>query len=368
MLLNSVVISVMLFGGAQQDAVLYRMREAWVKAQTQQVKDSIRKEVLDAIPDLRVSAEYGQEQVQLWDLCCSLWDVQELFGEAGKVRKTDLPKFSVRKIDGVTFYETPSVMPPKKDTIVLASNRLPGYGGIDIQFSTEKYFPALGRKKWLAPSNIGRDINTGADEYGAKYEDSTLTFMREVDGVVRKFRATPRDIVRDIEVNRTCSQSGYVIVNVRDCRDNMISSIAFEDSVAMDFPPTARTLEFRCRGTVRPRIFLRCDVTTRLLTLRDTDIRTTLCAHDGITSHIEGHHEFGFSIYEDAASAEAAFHDVMQELSRTATASDTVRISQIPEHMESSIQELEQLLRTRGIQTQKERSTDTRTTLVLQQR
>lgn len=339
-----VLLLLMLVGSGHQDANLYRMREAWVRAQTQQEKDSIRKEVLDAIPDRRVNAEYGQEQVQLWDLCCSLWDVQELFGEAGKVQKKDLPKFSVLKIDGVTFYETASTMSPNKDTAVLASNRLPGYGGIDIQFSTEKYFPNLGRKKWLAPSNIGRDINTGADEFGAKYEDSTLTFLREVDGVVRKFRATPRSVVHDIEVNRTCAMSGYVIVNVRDCRDNMISSIAFEDSVVMDMPPNAKTLEFRCRGTSRPRVFVRCDVTTRTLTLRDTDIRTTLCLHDGITTQHNGITEFGFSIYEDAASSEAAFRDVMDEVSRYLDKQHNIVIDQVPGHLDPLFLELRHLL------------------------
>ncbi|RPI66317.1 MAG: hypothetical protein EHM43_11575, partial [Ignavibacteriae bacterium] len=104
----AVLISVMLLGSGLQDANLYRMREAWVRAQTQQEKDSIRKDVLDAMPDGRVNAEYGQEQVQLWDLCCSLWNVQELFGEDGRVDKSELPKFSMRTIDGVMFYETPS--------------------------------------------------------------------------------------------------------------------------------------------------------------------------------------------------------------------------------------------------------------------
>lgn len=363
-----VLVCVMLVGSGHQDANLYRMREAWVRAQTQQEKDSIRKEVLDAIPDRRVNAEYGQEQVQLWDLCCSLWDVQELFGEAGKVQKKDLPKFSVLKIDGVTFYETASTMSPNKDTAVLASNRLPGYGGIDIQFSTEKYFPNLGRKKWLAPSNIGRDINTGADEFGAKYEDSTLTFLREVDGVVRKYRATPRNVVHDIEVNRTCAMSGYVIVNVRDCRDNMISSIAFEDSVTMDMPPNAKTLEFRCRGTSRPRVFVRCDVTTRTLTLRDTDIRTTLCLHDGITTQHNGITEFGFSIYEDAASSEAAFRDVMIEILNNASPNTIVVINRVPGHLQEPLSEFGQLLVRAGIQVSTMESTEPRTTLVLQHR
>lgn len=358
----------MMLGSGQQDANLYRMREAWVRAQTQQEKDSIRKEVLDAIPDLRVSAEYGQEQVQLWDLCCSLWDVQELFGEAGKVKKSDLPKFSVRKIDGVTFYETASVMSPNNDTAVLASNRLPGYGGIDIQFATEKYFPNLGRKKWLAPSNIGRDINTGADEYGAKYEDSTLTFLREIDGVVRKYRATPRSVVRDIEVNRTCDQSGYVVVNVRDCRNNFTTSIAFEDSIQMDLPLNAKTLEFRCKGTSRPRVFVRCDITTRILTLRDTDIRTQLCMHDGITSQHHGTYEFGFSIYEDAASSEAAFRDVMHELMSVVDATSAVVITQIPGHLDEEINDLIELLNKRSINTTRAIATSERTTLRIQQR
>lgn len=364
----AVVVCVMMLGSGQQDANLYRMREAWVRAQTQQEKDSIRKEVLDAIPDLRVRAEYGQEQVQLWDLCCSLWDVQELFGEAGKVKKSDLPKFSVRKIDGVTFYETASVMSPHNDTTVLASNRLPGYGGIDIQFSTQKYSPLHKRLVWLAPSNIGRDINTGADEYGAKYEDSTLTFLREVDGVVRKYRATPRSVVRDIEVNRTCDQSGYVVVNVRDCRNNFTTSIAFEDSIQMDLPINAKTLEFRCKGTSRPRVFVRCDITTRILTLRDTDIRTQLCMHDGITSQHHGTYEFGFSIYEDAASSEAAFRDVMHELMSVVNNSSALNIKYVPGQFDQLLEELESALQHFGVEVNKKIAQDARTTLVLQQR
>lgn len=367
--MNVVVLaSVLLLGSGLQDANLYRMREAWVRAQTQQEKDSIRKDVLDAIPDGRVNAEYGQEQVQLWDLCCSLWNVQELFGEDGRVDKSELPKFSMRTIDGVTFYESPSTMSPSGDTAYLASNRLPGYGGIDIQFSTEKYFPNLQRKIWLAPSNIGRDINTGADEYGVAFEDSTMTFLREIDGVVRKFRASPRDVVRDVEVNRTCPLSGYVTVNVRDCRDNFTTSIAFEDSIRMDLPLNAKTLEFRCKGTARPRIFVRCDVTTHTLTLRDTDIRTHLCLHDGITTQQHGVYEFGFSIYEDAASAEAAFTEVMHELLSVADTRSTVVITQVPKHLDDLITEMKNRLRTRGIRYETVASADHRTTLVLQQR
>jgi len=159
-----------------------------------------------------------------------------------------------------------------------------------------------------------------------------------------------------------------VTVNVRDCRDNFTTSIAFEDSIRMDLPLNAKTLEFRCKGTARPRIFVRCDVTTHTLTLRDTDIRTHLCLHDGITTQQHGIYEFGFSIYEDAASAEAAFTEVMYELLSVADTRSTVVITQVPKHLDDLITEMKNRLRTRGVRYKTVASADHRTTLVLQQR
>jgi hypothetical protein len=117
----------------------------------------------------------------------------------------------------------------------------------------------------------------------------------------------------------------------------------------MDLPLNAKTLEFRCKGTTRPRIFVRCDVTTHTLALRDTDIRTHLCLHDGITTQQHGIYEFGFSIYEDAASAEAAFRDVMDEVSRHIGSDRTVLIDHVPGHLTARFRDFIQRLDQHGI-------------------
>jgi len=353
-------------GRYDQDVQLYRYREAWAKTSLQHVKDSIRQEVLDAIPDLRVNNEHGQEQVNLWDQCCSLWDVVEIFGEAGSIDSSDLPSFSMRMVDGVAFYQSVNTMAPTRDTVFNASNRYPGFGGIDIYFAESFYYPAVGIEKWLGLLNIGQDVNTGADEFGLRREDSTYTFLRLINGYVRKYRATQRTVVKDVQVTTLCSNSNTVIMNVIDCRDAFISSVGFESGVRTTLPPTAKLLNFSCCGNKQPRVFVRCEVTMRALVLRDTDIRTHFCFHDGITTHAGGEQEFGFSVYENQLSAEAALQEIGTELLKSASPASTITVCQVPGHLQQPINELTRKCQLRGITVKTTISQDSRTTITLQ--
>ncbi|MCX6140520.1 MAG: hypothetical protein NTX15_06810 [Candidatus Kapabacteria bacterium] len=351
---------------AEQQAVnLYRFREAYVKATLPSVRDSIRQEVLHAIPDLRVDQEHGAQQVQLWDACCSMWDVVEMFEPAGHVEAASLPKLSMYEVDGVAFYRSDTAFNQSNDTMYTSSNALPGFGGVDVYFSPLHYYAVIDEFRWIGPYNYGDGINTGADEFGLRREDTTMTFFRAANGTVRKYRATPRTVLRNVEMDHTCTSTSFVYLNVLDCRDLLVGSLVFDDGTRNVLPPTSATLQFRCCQDASPRTFIRCNVSVGTLSLQDTDIRTHQCKSSGVTSAKGGEQVFGFSIFEDLMSAETAFRSVVSEYVVGVTAPTYVRIERAPGHLTQQIDDLVRLLTSRRIKVDVLVSSDARTTIAL---
>lgn len=353
---------------AEQQAVnLYRLRVAYGKATEQSVRDSIRQEVLHAIPDLRVDQEHGAQQVELWDACCSMWDVVEIFEDAADVKARTLPKLTMYEVDGVEFYRSDTTYNEAHDTMYLASNALPGLGGVDVYYSPLHYYAVIKQFKWLSPYNYGDGINTGADEFGLTKEDTTLTFFRASNGTVRKYRATPRTIVRSVEMDLACSATSYIYLNILNCQDVMVGSFVFDNYSTNTLPQTAATLQFRCCKDAQPRTFVRCNVAVNTLALRDTDIRTHHCTSSGITSVKGGDQVFGFSVYEDPESSETALRTVISEMFEGGSAPTHVRIERVSGHLTEQIDELLNVLAMRKVNVDVSSSGSTRTTIAFWQ-
>ena len=350
---------------AEQQAVnLYRLRVAYGKATEQSVRDSIRQEVLHAIPDLRVDQEHGAQQVELWDACCSMWNVVEIFEDAADVKARTLPKLTMYEVDGVEFYRSDTTYNETHDTMYLASNALPGLGGVDVYFSPLHYYAIIKQFKWLSPYNYGDGINTGADEFGLTKEDTTLTFFRASNGTVRKYRATPRTIVRNVEMDLACSATSYIYLNILNCQDVMVGSFVFDNYSTNSLPQTAATLQFRCCKDAQPRTFVRCNVAVNTLALRDTDIRTHHCTSSGITSVKGGDQVFGFSVYEDPESSATAVRSVIREMFEGASVPLRVRIERNPGYLTEQFDELLRVFSARGVSVDVEPSTSPRMTLI----
>ncbi len=351
---------------AEQQAVnLYRLRVAYGKATEQSVRDSIRQEVLHAIPNLRVDQEHGAQQVELWDACCSMWDVVEVFEDAAHVGASTLPKLTMYEVDGIEFYRSDTTFNRTSDTMYLASNVLPGLGGVDVYFSPLHYYAIINQFKWLSPYNYGDGINTGADEFGLRKEDSTLTFFRATNGTVRKYRATPRTIVRNVELDLTCSNTSYIYLNILNCRDVMIGSLVFDNASQNTLPQETATMQFRCCKDAQPRTFVRCNVTVNTLSLFDTDIRTHHCRSSGITTVKGGEQVFGFSVYEDPVSSETALRTVISEMFEGGSAPTRIRIERVPGHLTQQIDELLNVLAIRKVKVNVSSSDKARTTIAL---
>ncbi len=332
----------------QQVINLTRYREAYTKETRPHVRDSIRQEVLHAIPDMRVGQEHGEQQVQLWDDCCPLWDVVE-----------------VSEVDAVTPNVTDTSYCPTKDTMYLTSNALPGYGGTDVYYSPYHFYPQIKEFRWLAPYNIGQEVNTSADEFGLRWEDTTLTFYRNTNNVAHKYRAIPRIVIQDVVIDYTCASTNFIYLNVLDCRNAFIGSYVCEDEWSTSLPSTATTLHFRCCNNASPRTFTRCTVRTSTLTLRETDIRTHECSSDGIHNSKRGELVFGFSVHEDQASATAAFQSVVSHIVGNNPPTH-VRIERAPNHLTQQLNELLNILSARKIHVEVVASTEPRTTIALQ--
>lgn len=349
----------------QQAVNLYRLRVAYGKATEQSVRDSIRQEVLHAIPNLRVDQEHGAQQVELWDACCSMWDVVEVFEDAAHVGASTLPKLTMYEVDGIEFYRSDTTYNQAHDTMYLASNVLPGLGGVDVYYLPLHYYAFIKQYKWLSPYNYGDGINTGADEYGLTKEDSTLTFFRATNGTVRKYRATPRTIVRNVELDLTCSNTSYIYLNILNCRDVAVGSLVFDNASQNTLPQETATMQFRCCKDAQPRTFVRCNVAVNTLSLLDTDIRTHHCRSSGITTVKGGEQVFGFSVYEDPVSSETALRTVISEMFEGGSAPTRIRIERVPGHLTQQIDELLNVLAMRKVKVDVSSSDKARTTIAL---
>jgi hypothetical protein len=344
----------------EQDAVLFRYRQSYTSATTAAERDSIKQEIRWAIQDARIDAGRGQEQLQLWELCCSDWMVREL-GEGDSGTAT-LPTLSangktstwsvdvVRTADtteDVTLLTSDHVQSRDGNTVFLASNRYPGYGGIDLYTSDCHHYVFQGVYRWLYPRNLGKDVNTGADEYDLRLTSGGFTFARRENGVERLFEATPRSIVNSVSVTETCAGEPVIIMNVRNCEGRFTTSVGFDEWTVARLPIDAQTLSFKCCARGVERRFKRCEVTIDRLTLEDIDIRTHDC---NASATLTQHHEavrFGISIYEDAGSINAALASITESCS--AYPSATVTISTVPGHLGSALTDFVDHLLVRGL-------------------
>ena len=333
-------LSILLPSSGEQDVNLYRYRQEWLAATTQHQRDSISAEVLASISDYSVDHAHGQEQTVLWDECCIQWEVTPLESAQQAPYIKDVKDVRMHTAGSVEFVEAPSGFSDTRDSFFLASNRYPGYGGMDIFFRENKWFGNLGRKQWLAPRNLGKGLNTASDEYAFQREGDAYVFVRVVDGHPMWFRAESRDLVERIELRNTCPLTTYIIANINSCRGYLIASIAFDSHLPVDLPPGAHEIVLRCCPGAPPRTFERCNVTERTLLLEDTDVRVHRCAIAGATTSGASDDRFGFSVYEAAASGERAVRFLKDEILAAVTTEDVVQIAQIPGHLEAPLKDL----------------------------
>ena len=138
---------------------LYHLRHAYIKANAEE-RDSIIQAIRNGIPDGTISAQNGEEQIKLFELSCSMWDVEEVKGAAGVVDIATLGSYSIDAIDGVGFMTSVGVNGSTCDTTYFSTNYLPGYGGLDVFYSEWFYYPTQKIWVWQVPTNLGGDINT----------------------------------------------------------------------------------------------------------------------------------------------------------------------------------------------------------------
>ncbi len=313
---------------------LRRYRQAYTHAASARERDSIRKEVLEAVPDMRVTAEQGEQQVRLWDNCCSDWVVEEVPGSTQRIHTQHLPPLEMHEVGNVRF---------------LTSDDLPGYGNRDVYTTTLHYYPQLGTYKWLSPINVGSGVNTAADEYGVAAKQDTLFFRRRVGDTARGFQATPRVKLRSIVVSHSCPTTHFVYVDAFDCRSEMVGSFALSDAETMSLPENAETLHLRCCGSGSKRVFSRCAVNSAVLALEDTDVRTHQCAGGTMSALTGAGDVFGFSLYEDSSSAVSAFSEVAELVLFNTDVHAKLHIETLPNMLEPQIAAFANELSKRGI-------------------
>ena len=150
--------STLLASTPEQDFTLYLLREAYVRAQTDAERDSIKQEVRALVSSYKVDAGRAQEQLNLWDVCCATWSVESVDSsqKTGGVRLEDLraevaEAFRSQPVtEANDFTETPKFVSSTGDTVFYSSNRAPGYGGMDVVYSAYHYNPQpWPHSKWL---------------------------------------------------------------------------------------------------------------------------------------------------------------------------------------------------------------------------
>lgn len=362
----TIVLSLLLPASTnEQDVRLHAYRTAWLAATTQAERDSIRTRVLQDISDATIDHAHGQEQAALWDECCDLWDVTPLATPQQAPYIQDMPDVQMRTAGGVDFIEGTTGFSASRDSFFLYSNRYPGYGGLDVYFKANVYFGNLSGYRWISARNLGKGLNTAQDEYGFELRDGQYRFIRVVDGVPTWFRAESRQLVEHLHVRYTCPLTTYVIANITGCRGYLLSSLTLDHDLPVEVPPGAHEIAIRCCAGAPVRVFERCNVTERSLLLFDTDVRVHRCAVAGAITGSAPEERYGFSVYESAASAEAAMRFLQREILGELNPQDVIRISQIPGHLNGTIDELAAAVEAAGVRVERTTSTSARTEITL---
>ena len=373
----------------QQDVELYLLREAYAASTSPVVKDSIRQELRWAIQDARVHVARGQEQLQLWDLCCSEWkidprpktqDPRPRAQDPGP--KTQDPSTTYEPLP-TTYHSPPTTyhlpptthhLPPtfltsshvqSEDGNVLynASNRYPGFGGMDIYRVDCMHYSIINEARWLPPKNLGLGINTGADEYDVEPTPGGFLFRRLENGVEQVYEATPRNVVHAVAMQHTCEGEPVIIMNVRNCNNVFTTSVGFEEGVACPLPIDAAKLTFKCCARGVKREFVRCDITVRELSLEDVDIRTHDCREVAATTQSTGRTRFGICIYETEESGKRALDAIIDHCLSMAFPGRTIRIHHAPGHLSEAIADVVDLLEAGGIDVDVIETTEARTVI-----
>lgn len=348
---------------------LYTYREAWSAASEQRVRDSIIREVRAAVSDETVHQNDANEQLYLWEMCCPLWDVEEISDSVLSINTFNQLRYSTVEIEGVTFYRFDSTYSKSSDTMYTASNDVPGYGGIDIHYSYLKFSPAIQASRWIPQNNIGLGINTGADEFGFSRVDTVITFYRLQHNTIRKYRAFPRNVLYHVSLSKTHSSIPLVYVSAQDCRGNTITAAALDHTTTFDVPSSAASLVFTCCRTSPQRTFSRCSGHDRELDLQPTDIRSHICESE--TSPQSQHDSvevFSFSIYEDHSSAVAALQNVLKLILKEGRYVSRVHVEAAPNHLTEQLSCMISELTSQQITAHITKSTAPRTSIVVQRR
>ena len=353
----------------RQRHTLHVFREAWSAAQTQSDRDSIVRDIQAAVSNEAVHQSDANEQLQLWEVCCPLWDVEEIPNSSTHSETFDLQRYAVLEIDGVTFYRFDSTYSKNSDTMYTASNDVPGYGGIDIHYSYLKYFAVVNKYNWIPQNNIGLGINTGADEFGFTHLDTIVTFYRLQNNTVRKFRAVPRKVIQHVILSDEHLSIPFVYVSVLDCRDYVVAAAAIDPSTSFYVPTSAANLVFTCCRTSQPRTFSRCVGSVNELELHATDIRAHVCESDvSPLSRRDSVEIFSFSIYEDRPSAEAALQNVLHHIVKEGRYVSRVRVESAPNHLSEQLTSMIAELTNQRITTHITTSTSPRTSIVVERK
>lgn len=372
-MIGLLILSTLLFADApdrdRQRHRLYVYREAWSAAHDQDVRDSIVRDIRAAVSSEEVHQSDANEQLQLWEVCCPLWDVEEIPNSSTRAETFDLQRYAVFEIDGVAFYRFDSTYSKDSDTMFTASNDVPGYGGIDIHYSYLKYFAVVNKFNWIPQNNIGLGINTGADEFGFNQVDTIITFYRLQNDTVRRYRAIPREVIHHVILSDTHLSVPFVYVSALDCRDYAIAAAAIDPSTTFYIPTSAASLVFRCCRTSQPRTFSRCVGSVNELELHATDIRAHVCESDvSPLSQLDSVEVFSFSIYEDGASAVTALQNVCNLIVKEGRYVSRVRVESAPNHLSEQLSSMVAELTNRQITTHISKSTSPRTSIYVERK
>ncbi len=348
----------------RQQSYLQRAREAWWRAATASTRDSIRQEVSLSIQSLHVAADRGQEQMDLWDICCDLWDVFPVTNAPTRTAPL-LNMICEEALASAQLCDTDSLYNSRRDSLWFSSSRWPGYGGLDVYWSKYHYYPLQQVWKWWDATNAGLGINTPADEVVTAITGRGIQFVRIVDGKPECFEAVPRHLVQTITITQTQAAQPPIVLSVFDCQHHLCASFGFDDVTVAHLPPQGATLVFRCCSKGQPRTFNRCSVTQATLHLIDTDLRIHSCERaKGTIVQESSPRTFSISVFETDTSATQALSIIMEECQSTAR---RITILQSPRHLSQEFANLASALNQRGIAVNLISSSHPRSSIIVEQ-
>lgn len=348
-------------GTIQQTRELVRLRDAWASA-TPSERLELRKQLAELATLGAVDAGRAQEQLGLWDACCTLWDVVPTAPPKAHSRTQRVGKQIVSTPCGPMPYADNVSVRASRDSMWFTSSSWPGYGGKDIYVSSCHFYPVQRVHRWLEPTNLGLGLNSEADEELVALSGPGLLFERTHNGKTQLLFATPRAIVQSISIASNNVHRPVIIATMYNCKNDLCASIGFDNRVAVAVPADARTIHIRCCWRGEPRVFNRCDIPTRQLALTENDVRTHDCFESaGITTH-DAEHEYSISVYEDELSAQQALNRIREICEQ---GKPKVVIHAVPGHIELAIQGFVRTLQSIGVHVQVDLHQSERTVIAL---